>query len=201
MSSHQSVGGFPVRGLASLGRRTACALMAAMALGLAGCDTTAPEGVTPVTGFELDRYLGTWYEIARLDHRFERGLEAVTAHYAKNDDGGVTVTNRGWNTEAGEWDQAVGKARFLGAPDTASLEVSFFGPFYGGYHVLALDAQAPDYGYALVAGPDRDYLWILSRTPRLAEDVYQDLVRQARALDFPVDELIRVDPSRHEASE
>lgn len=167
-------------------------------LGLAACSTAPPEGVRPVTGFELERYLGTWYEVARLDHRFERGLEAVTAHYALRDDGGVAVTNRGWDTAAGAWDEAQGKAFFTGDPATASLKVSFFGPFYGGYHVLALDEAAPDYGYALVSGPDRSYLWLLARAPTLPEPVYQDLVGRAGALGYPVDELIRVDQSRHE---
>ncbi len=162
-----------------------------------GCSVAPPEGVAPVTGFQLPRYLGTWYEVARLDHRFERGLEAVTAEYAMRDGGGVTVTNRGWNTADGEWDEARGKAFFTGTPDTASLKVSFFGPFYGGYHVLALDESAADYRYSMISGPDRGYLWILSRTPELDPDTLEALVEQARGLGFSVDGLIFVDQSRH----
>lgn len=168
-------------------------------LTLAGCSLAPPEGTAPVTGFEPDRYLGTWYEVARLDHRFERGLEAVTAEYGRREDGGLSVVNRGWDTDEDAWEEARGKAYFQGDPDTASLKVSFFGPFYGGYHVLALDRSASDYGYALVSGPNRDYLWILSRTPVLPAETLERLVERARSLDFPVEELVIVDQSRNRA--
>lgn len=170
-------------------------LSAAIPILTAGCTLGPPEGVTPVDDFEVERYLGTWYEVARLDHPFERGLVAVTAEYALRDDGGVSVVNSGYDLDAGEWDVADGKAYFTGERDVASLKVSFFGPFYGGYHVLALDRAAPDYGYALVAGPNRDYLWLLARSPRLPDPTYDRLVGQAAGLGFPVDELIRVDPA------
>ena len=156
---------------------------------LAGC-TVVPEGVETVDGFELDRYLGTWYEIARLDHRFERGLSDVTATYSMRDDGGVRVVNRGRNEE-GEWDEAEGKAYFVDAPDQGRLKVSFFGPFYGGYNVIELDKAG--YQYSLVSGPDRSYLWILARTPELDQQTLDRLVSKARKLDYPVDELIYVD--------
>jgi apolipoprotein D and lipocalin family protein len=158
----------------------------------AGACTGLPKGVEPVSDFEIDRYLGTWYEIARLDHRFERGLSRVTATYSLRDDGGVTVVNRGYDAEAGEWQQVRGKAYFIDAANVGRLKVSFFGPFYGGYNVIALD---DDYGWSLVVGPSRSYLWILARTPDLHEDVVQRLVAQAAALDFPVDELIYVEHS------
>jgi apolipoprotein D and lipocalin family protein len=86
----------------------------------------------------------------------------VTATYAERDDGGVSVLNRGFDPVAGTWKEAQGRAYFLEGPDIASLKVSFFGPFYGGYHVFALE---PDYRWAMVAGPTRDYLWILAREP------------------------------------
>lgn len=156
---------------------------------LAGC-TGVPEGVETVDGFELDRYLGTWYEIARLDHRFERGLSDVTATYSMRDDGGVRVVNRGRNEE-GEWDEAEGKAYFVDASDQGRLKVSFFGPFYGGYNVIELDKAG--YEYSLVSGPDRSYLWILARTPELDQQTLDRLVSKARKLDYPVDELIYVD--------
>lgn len=152
--------------------------------------TGLPKGATAVSGFELDRYLGTWYEIARLDHRFERGLTNVSANYTLRDDGGVKVVNRGFNTKTTEWDEAIGKAYFVDAPDVGRLKVSFFGPFYGGYNILELDIE--NYEYALVAGPDRSYLWILARSPDLAETIVQSLVEKARSLEFPVDELIYV---------
>jgi len=155
-----------------------------------GCAGT-PDGVQTVTGFELDRYLGTWYEVARLDHRFERGLSNVTANYSMRDDGGVKVVNRGYKVAKGEWDEATGKAFFVGDTDVGQLKVSFFGPFYGGYNILELDKS--DYQYALVAGPSRSYLWILARSPNLDKDVLAKLVNHAQMLGFPTDELIYVD--------
>ena len=160
--------------------------------------TGIPRGVTPVGDFELERYLGTWYEIARLDHRFERGLSHVTANYSRRDDGGVRVVNRGYDDADGEWDEAVGKAYFIDAPTTGRLKVSFFGPFYGGYNIVELDKD--NYGYALVAGPNRSYLWILARTPELDAPTYERLVDRARELEFPVSELIVVDQSRWDGS-
>lgn len=157
---------------------------------LLGACTGVPGGVEPVSGFELERYLGTWYEIARLDHRFERGLTRVTATYSRRDDGGVTVVNRGYDAAAGEWSEAVGRAYPIGEPGAGRLKVSFFGPFYGGYNIVALD---PDYRFAMVSGPTRDYLWILARTPSLAAPLLQRLVDQAAALGFPVGSLIYVD--------
>lgn len=154
-----------------------------------GC-TGIPEGAKVVTGFELDRYLGTWYEIARLDHRFERGMSNVTATYSMRDDGGVRVENRGYKTAKGVWDDATGKAYFVGDADVGQLKVSFFGPFYGGYNIIKLD---DDYQYALVAGPDLGYLWILARTPELDQETLSMLVNEAAQLNFPTDELIYVD--------
>lgn len=161
---------------------------------LGACATSAPEGVQPVTPFVLDRYLGKWFEIARLDHAFERGLSDVSATYARNDDGSVRVINRGFDTERQAWKEAVGRAVFIGDSNTASLKVSFFGPFYGGYHVIALDQE--HYAWSLVAGPDRDYLWILAREKTLPGDVRAALLAQARALGFATDALIWVDHGR-----
>lgn len=153
---------------------------------LAGC-TAKPEGITPVSGFELNRYLGNWYEIARLDHRFERGLERVTASYSMREDGGVRVINRGFDTAKGVWKQAEGRAYFVNRPDIAHLKVSFFGPFYGAYVVFELD---DNYQYALVSGPDRDYFWLLARTPELPPEVQKRLISRAREAGFATDELI-----------
>ncbi|MAO61481.1 MAG: lipocalin [Halomonas sp.] len=164
------------------------AAIAATGTLLMGC-TGIPEGTEPVTGFELERYLGEWYEIARLDHSFEEGLDCVTATYSLRDDGGVKVINRGYNLEEQAWDEAEGRAYFIDDESVGRLKVSFFGPFYGGYNVLELD---DDYQWALVAGPNRDYLWILARTPTLEPDVAQRLRQRAAELDFPTDELIDV---------
>ena len=170
-------------------RQSLLPALASLAL-LAGC-TGLPDGIEAVEGFELERYLGTWYEIARLDHSFERGLSNVTAEYSLRDDGGVAVVNRGYRADEGEWDDARGKAYFVGDSDIGRLKVSFFGPFYGGYNVIALDKD--DYRYSLVAGPNRSYLWLLARSPDLDRATVDALVAKAAALGFPTDELIFVD--------
>lgn len=164
----------------------ACAF--ALALLVSGC-VGLPDGVTPVTGFEAKRYLGKWYEIARLDHSFERGLEQVTAEYSQREDGDIRVLNRGYNTAKQQWQEAEGRARFVSTPDVGRLKVSFFGPFYGGYNIVELD---PDYQYVMIVGNDRDYLWILSRTPQLAADIQQKLVAKAQSLGLATDKLIYV---------
>ena len=152
--------------------------------------TFAPEGITPVSGFEVDRYLGTWYEIARFDHRFERGLTDVTATYALREDGGVEVINRGYDTEESEWKEARGKAFFTGDPSVGQLKVTFFWPFYGGYNIIELDRE--DYGWALVCGPKMTYLWILARTPSLDGNILNRLIARARELGFDTDRLLYV---------
>lgn len=159
----------------------------------AGC-TGAPNGVTPVTGFELDRYLGKWYEIARLDHPFERGLSSVTAEYSLRDGGGITVVNSGYSTEEDEWRQVEGKAFFIEDEGTAMLKVSFFGPFYGGYNVIELDKA--NYEWSLVAGPNRSYLWLLARSPAIDPLLRQQVIDKAEGLGFPVEELIWVEHDR-----
>ncbi|HEY8354860.1 MAG TPA: lipocalin family protein [Methylophilaceae bacterium] len=165
-------------------------LLIALAALLTAC-TGLPEGVAPVNGFEIQRYLGTWYEIARLDHGFERNLEQVSATYSLRKDGGIRVVNRGFDVKKQEWKEAVGKAYFVASPDTGRLKVSFFGPFYGGYNIIALDKTR--YNYALVAGPDRSYLWLLSRTPELPAPVMQHLIATANSLGFDTSRLILVE--------
>ncbi|MFG1175382.1 outer membrane lipoprotein Blc [Erwiniaceae bacterium CAU 1747] len=161
-----------------------------LSLGLVACQSpTPPRGVKPVTGFDASRYLGKWYEVARLENRFERGLEQVTATYGRRSDGGISVLNRGYDPVKARWKESEGRAYFTGAPSTAALKVSFFGPFYGGYNIIALD---DDYRYALVSGPNRDYLWILSRTPQIPESVKLNYLAIARELNFPVDKLVWV---------
>ena len=157
-----------------------------------GCMTRPPSGVAVVKNFELERYLGQWYEIARFDHSFERGLSRVTAEYSVIDAETVRVLNRGYDAQAGEWQAREGRAKFVGAKDVGSLKVSFFGPFYGGYHILALDE---DYQYALVSGPNRNYLWILARTPELDPATYDELVAIAAGFDFDTSGLLLVDQS------
>ena len=123
---------------------------------LGGC-VGMPETVKPVQQFELDRYLGKWYEVARLDHSFERGLSNVSAEYSLRDDGGVKVINRGYSAEEGEWNEAEGKAYFVEGSDQGYLKVSFFGPFYGAYVVFELEEEG--YQYAFVSGPETNAYW------------------------------------------
>ena len=157
---------------------------------MTGC-SGVPSGVTVVDGFELERYLGTWYEIARLDHSFQRGLSQVTAQYSLRDDGTIDVLNRGYHDAKETWKSARAVARPAGDPTVGSLRVSFFWPFWADYHIIALDKE--DYQYAMVTSSTRNYLWILSRTPELDEQILSDLLAKAKAWDYPIDELIYPD--------
>ena len=156
---------------------------------LTGC-TGIPKGVNPVDDFAVDNYLGKWYEIARLDHSFERGLDQVTAEYSQRDDGGIRVINKGYSIKAGKWKEAEGKAYFVDDPKTGHLKVSFFGPFYGSYVVFELDKI--NYHYAFVAGYNKSYLWLLSRTPEVSQDLIDKFIRQSKELGFDTDDLIFV---------
>jgi apolipoprotein D and lipocalin family protein len=159
---------------------------------LSGC-TGIPDGVDPVDDFELEPYLGTWYEIARLDHSFERGLSNVTANYSLREDGGVDVLNRGYSDAEGEWDEADGKAYFIGDPSVGRLKVSFFGPFYGAYNVFEL---GENYEYSMVAGPDHSYLWILAREAQLPQATLDELLSRADAAGYDTSQLIFVEHDR-----
>jgi apolipoprotein D and lipocalin family protein len=153
--------------------------------------TGVPEGLEPVTGFEPNRYLGTWYEIARLDHSFERNLINVTAHYSRKESGEIVVVNKGFNRKTGEWKEIKGHARFIENESVGSLKVSFFGPFYGGYHIIVLDKE--NYAYTMVAGPNRSYLWILARDKTLNPETLSDLVSRAKQWGFDTENLIYVE--------
>jgi len=157
---------------------------------LAGGCTGIPEGVTPVGDLEIDRYLGKWYEIARLDHSFERGLARVSAEYSLRGDGGLKVVNRGFSAADDAWKEAEGKAYFAGAPGVGHLKVSFFGPFYGSYVVFELDQD--NYQHAFVAGYNKSYLWLLARTPTVSDALVQRFVSRAGELGFDTGKLIFV---------
>jgi len=148
-----------------------------------------PDSVQPVADFQLERYLGKWYEIARLDHSFERGLENVTAEYSIAEDGGVKVINRGFSTTKKSWNEAVGKAYFVNTADQGYLKVSFFGPFYGSYVVFKL---GDNYQYAFVTSSSTSYLWLLSRTPAVSNELLQEFQTLVDSLGFDTDELILV---------
>jgi apolipoprotein D and lipocalin family protein len=151
-----------------------------------GC-TGIPEGIEPVTDFDQERYLGTWYEIARLDHSFERGLSEVTATYRANPDGSIAVLNRGFDQEEARWREAEGVARFVDSSTVAHLKVSFFGPFYGSYIVFEL---GENYEHAFVSGFNREYLWLLSRSPQVSDTLRNEFLETITKLGFALDDLV-----------
>ena len=160
---------------------------------LLSCDDQQ-DNLTIIDNIDANQYLGTWYEIARLDHRFERGLQNVTANYVRNEDGTIKVINRGFHAKDNEWNEAEGKARFVDPANKdgtfkGKLEVSFFGPFYAPYNIIELDK--PYYNYAMVTS-GKNYLWILSRTPQMAYPIKQHLIAKAKELGFAKDQLIYV---------
>lgn len=174
-------------------KRIPTALAAAfIAFVLASC-ASIPKGVRAVEGFEPERYLGSWYEIARFDFSFERNLDHTTANYSRNPDGTIRVENSGYDYVAKKQKNAIGRARLRGSPSVAELEVSFFGPFYSGYNVILLD---PDYRYALVSGQSRRYLWILARESSIPEEVKRSYVAEAERLGYQVGDLVWVDQAR-----
>jgi apolipoprotein D and lipocalin family protein len=156
---------------------------------LTGC-LGMPDKVEPVKEFELNRYLGKWYEIARLDHSFERGLEKVTAEYSLREDGGVNVVNRGYSSKKGEWKEAEGKAYFVDDKTEGYLKVSFFGPFYSSYVIFDLDRE--NYEYSFISGKDKDYLWLLARTPTVPPEVIERFKAKSAELGFETKDLILV---------
>lgn len=156
---------------------------------LLSCETI-PEGVVAVKPFDKSRYLGKWYEIARKDFTFEKDLNQTTAEYSLNEDGSIRVRNRGFNYVKKEWTEAIGKAKFVGDKKVAMLKVSFFGPFYAGYNVIALDKE---YQYALVVGKNHQYLWILSRQKTIPEEVKKDYLKIAEKAGFDTSDLVWVE--------
>lgn len=168
-------------------------LLILLSLSLLSCSEQI-KNLNVVQNVDANQYLGTWYEIARLDHSFERDLQNVSAQYSKNPDGSIKVINRGFNAKKNAWKEAEGKAYFVDAANadgtySGKLKVSFFGPFYGAYNIIELDK--PYYNYAMVTS-GKDYLWILSRTPQLPYPIKQHLIAHAKELGFATDQLIYV---------
>lgn len=159
-----------------------------MAIVLQAC-VGIPKGAKAVKPFDRGRYLGTWYEIARFDYRFEKNLDNVTATYSLNENGSIKVDNKGYNTKENEWKQSVGKAKPLKDSTEARLKVSFFGPFYSGYNVIAIDKN---YKYAMVAGRNTNYLWLLSREKTMPDNIKTQYLQQAKKLGYKTEELIWV---------
>jgi apolipoprotein D and lipocalin family protein len=152
------------------------------------CSSIVKGGIA-VTPFDKEKYLGKWYEIARMDFKFERNLNNSTANYSVNTDGSIKVENRGFNYQTKVWKEAIGKAKFAGDPNVAMLKVSFFGPFYAGYNVIALDK---DYKYALIAGQNLKYLWLLSREMTIPEDIKLSYLKIAENLGYNTSKLVWV---------
>ena len=162
-------------------------------IGLFSC-ATIPKGAEAVKPFDKERYLGKWYEIARKDFKHERNLSNTTAEYSLNDDGTIKVDNQGYNVKKNEWTQAIGKAKFVGDENVAMLKVTFFGPFYTGYNVIAID---DDYRYALVAGKNHKYLWILSRDKTIPEDVKNNYLKIAQEVGYDTSDLVWPEHDKH----
>jgi apolipoprotein D and lipocalin family protein len=161
-----------------------------MSLFVSGC-LGLPEGIYPVDEFDMNKYLGKWYEVARLDHSFERGLDRVTAEYSLRDDGGVRVINRGFSVADNKWKEAEGKGYFVRGQNEGYLKVSFFGPFYGSYVVFELDRE--QYQYAFVTSNNTSYLWLLSRTPTVSKEHLDWFIKRSKDLGFDTDNLIFVE--------
>lgn len=153
------------------------------------CQTIPPKA-TAVSPFDKEKYLGTWYEIARFDFFFEKGLDNTTANYSLRKDGKIKVLNRGYNKEKGKWKESEGKAKFLDSENIAMLKVSFFGPFYAGYNVIAIDKE---YKYALVAGDSLDYLWLLSRETTMPESVKENYLKIAKEIGYDTSQLLWIE--------
>ncbi|OQA90957.1 MAG: Outer membrane lipoprotein Blc precursor [Elusimicrobia bacterium ADurb.Bin231] len=165
----------------------------AVMAGLSSC-STIPKGASAVKPFHKEKYLGKWYEIARKDFKYERNLSNTTAEYSLNDDGSVKVDNQGYHTIKGKWAQAIGKAKFIGEEDIAKLKVSFFGPFYSGYNVIAIDDE---YRYALVAGKSLKYLWILSREIHIPVEIKDKYLKIAENIGYNTADLIWVEHNKN----
>ena len=169
-------------------------LLTTLFLGL--CTTTFCQTIdnSTITTFDLDRYLGKWYEVARYDHAFERNLVGTTAEYSLRDDGMIKVLNSGYlYTLDGKFKESVGKAKLNKNGKPGQLRVSFFGPFYSNYYILDL---APDYSYSVVGSSSPKYLWILSRTPQLKPEVQSKIVKGLQQRGYDTSKLIWVDQEK-----
>lgn len=148
---------------------------------------TIPNGVTAFMPFDIGKFLGKWYEIARMDSMFEKHIDYATAEYSLNYDGSIKVINRGYNYKKQQEQRAEGKAVFVGNENEGKLKVSFFGPFYSGYNIIAVD---PKYKYALVCGRNRNFLWILSKEKRMPESIINEYLDLAESLGFDTLNLV-----------
>lgn len=173
---------------------TATVALVGVGLLLNSCASkTIPDKAEAVQNFDKTKYLGKWYEIARLDFKFEKGLNNTTAEYSLREDGKIKVDNKGFDYKKKEWEQSIGKAKFVSDEKIAMLKVSFFGPFYAGYNVIAIDE---DYQYALVVGSSLDYLWILSREKSIPENIKKEYLKTAEKIGYTTADLIWVEHNK-----
>ena len=160
----------------------------------AGCSTSTTERLRlpplpTVAHVDLSRYVGTWYEVANFPQSFQRGCTATTATYTLRADGDIDVLNRcRQGSVDGDEKSARGRARVVDRATNAKLEVSFFGPFWGDYWIIDV---SDDYSYAVVGHPGRDYLWILARTPTMAEATYERILARLQARGYETSRLVR----------
>ena len=140
-----------------------------------------------IQNLEIEKYTGQWYEIARLDFFWEKGLKNVTANYSLNEDGSIKVINSGAKIKDNKHKESKGKAKLVGSKNEGALKVSFFGPFYSGYNIMHI---AGDYEYALVFGESLDYMWILSRTKTISEEIKSKYLDYAKSSGYDINELI-----------
>ncbi len=170
-------------------------LLVCIPLVLMGC-IRVPEGVTVIEKFELERYLGTWYEIARIENSFEKDFTSVTATYTLDQDGTVAVLNRGYDAEEGVWKESRGKAKFVDDPAKGALKVSFFGPFYSSYNIIGLDREG--YEWAIVCGYKKSLFWILARKPVMEPGLLEELLEKADSMGFETEGLVFNTPPDNE---
>lgn len=150
---------------------------------------TKLKDASGINNFDVSKYLGKWYEVARYDSWFENNMDKTQAFYSLNENGTVRVENSGFDTTKEKWKTSVGKAKFRGAKNIGELKVSFFGPFYADYTILALDSE---YKYSLVSGGTTDYLWILSRTKTIPEEIKNEYLSIAKKFGFDTSNLVWV---------
>lgn len=150
---------------------------------------TIPSKAQPVKDFDIKKFLGKWYEAARIDTRFEKNLIKTSAQYTMNEKGNISVLNKGWHIKKNTWKIAHGKGKFVGAKHIGMLKVSFFGPFYSGYNILAIDKE---YKYALIAGKNLNYLWILTREKKIPMEVKKEYLSIAKSVGYDTSRLFWV---------
>ena len=164
------------------------ALLTATLFAMNSC-SSIPNRANPIQKFDKEKYLGKWYEIARLDFVFEKNLNNTTAEYSLNDDGSIKVANKGYNYIKNKNVESIGKAKFVNDSNEGRLKVSFFGPFYSGFNILAIDFE---YKYVLVVGKNIKYMWLLSRDKTMPENTKEKYLKIAKDLGFDTSALIWV---------